>query len=148
MMDVHDASLLLDSPESGDGESAVSATRERFDTRVTPALVLEAARMDANIERMRLRLAMRYVLLHPHLKIKSAKSTEIARRVMKTGQRRERGIVGPLQAGGACKLEIGCLRHLRPARSLSRREGRFAEHQGYLAAVRRMVNTRRPRASA
>ena len=107
MMDVHDASLLLDRPEAGDGESAVSATRERFDTRATPALVLETARMDANIERMRLRLAMRDVLLRPHLKIKTAKSTEIARRVMKTGQRRERGIVGPLHADGACKLEIG-----------------------------------------
>ncbi len=94
-MDVHDASLPLDRPEAGDGELAVSATREPFDTRATPALVVEAARMDANIERMRLRLAMpaQHDRYHVH-------------------------------------------------------ERRFAEHQGYLAAVRRMVNTGGPTASA
>jgi D-serine deaminase-like pyridoxal phosphate-dependent protein len=84
MTDVHDASLLLDRPGAGDGEPAVSAACGRLDTLATPVLVLDAARMDANIERMRLKLAPQDVLLRPHLK--TAKSIEIARQMMETSQ--------------------------------------------------------------
>lgn len=50
----------------------------------TPCLVLDADRMDRNIARLRERLAPLGVTLRPHLK--TAKSIEVARRVMATPQ--------------------------------------------------------------
>lgn len=50
----------------------------------TPALILDEARMEANIARMRSRVEAHGVPLRPHLK--TAKSVEVARRLMATPQ--------------------------------------------------------------
>ena len=80
MMTVHDAALHID--RTADTRSV--PVRGRLDTLATPALVLDAAKMDGNIERMRSRLANRDLRLRPHLK--TAKAVEVARRMMETGE--------------------------------------------------------------
>jgi D-serine deaminase-like pyridoxal phosphate-dependent protein len=55
-------------------------TATRLGDLATPCLILDADRMDRNIARLRKRLASLGVSLRPHLK--TAKSVEIARRVM------------------------------------------------------------------
>lgn len=57
-------------------------TAETLETLETPCLVLDAERMERNISRLRTRLDGLGVSLRPHLK--TAKSAEVARRVMTT----------------------------------------------------------------
>ena len=56
----------------------------RIGTLETPCLIIDAARMDRNIARLRDRLAPMGVPLRPHLK--TAKSVEVAMRAMPTPQ--------------------------------------------------------------
>ena len=60
------------------------AANTRLADLETPCLILDADRMDRNIARLRERLAPLGVSLRPHLK--TAKSIEVARRVMSTPQ--------------------------------------------------------------
>lgn len=60
------------------------STQRRLGDLETPCLVLDADRMDRNIARLRARLDGLGVALRPHLK--TAKSVEVARRVMTTPQ--------------------------------------------------------------
>lgn len=60
------------------------AAARRLGDLETPCLVLDAGRMDRNIARLRARLDRLGVALRPHLK--TAKSVEVARRVMTTPQ--------------------------------------------------------------
>jgi D-serine deaminase-like pyridoxal phosphate-dependent protein len=62
--------------------AAASETAATLETLETPCLVLDAQRMERNITRLRSRLDGLGVSLRPHLK--TAKSAEVARRVMTT----------------------------------------------------------------
>lgn len=73
---MNEADSLADMP-ANDG------ARRLYDLE-TPCLILDADRMDRNIARLRARLAPLGVTLRPHLK--TAKSIEVARRVMATPQ--------------------------------------------------------------
>ena len=68
------------SPEAAEPEMAQS----RIGTLETPCLIIDAARMDRNIARLRDRLAPMGVPLRPHLK--TAKSIEVAVRAMSSPQ--------------------------------------------------------------
>ena len=68
------------SPEAAQPEIAGS----RIGTLETPCLIIDAARMDRNIARLRDRLAPMGVPLRPHLK--TAKSIEVAARAMSSPQ--------------------------------------------------------------
>ena len=61
---------------------AIDTRTMTLDRLETPCLILDIDRMDRNIERLRTRLATFDVPLRPHLK--TAKSVEVARRVMAT----------------------------------------------------------------
>jgi D-serine deaminase-like pyridoxal phosphate-dependent protein len=61
-------------------ETEPPTRRQSLETLPTPCLILDADRMERNIERLSGRLGERGVTLRPHLK--TAKSVEIARRLM------------------------------------------------------------------
>ena len=61
-----------------------AAPADTLDTIATPALVLDAARLDRNIARLRARMAALGVGLRPH--VKTAKSVEVAQRLFADGR--------------------------------------------------------------
>lgn len=65
-------------------KTATQTSAVRLGDLETPCLVLDADRMDRNIARLRDRIAGLGVTLRPHLK--TAKSVEVARRVMATSE--------------------------------------------------------------
>ena len=71
----------------------------------TPCLILDADRMERNITRLRARLDRLGVALRPHLK--TAKSVEVARRVMSSMKLRRLRQYCAFQAGSAL---CGCER--------------------------------------
>jgi D-serine deaminase-like pyridoxal phosphate-dependent protein len=83
-MAVNEVTIEEKAPDEAPDEAPGAGETRRLSDLETPCLVLDADRMDRNIGRLRERMAPLGVALRPHLK--TAKSIEVARRVMTTPQ--------------------------------------------------------------